>query len=106
MSQDIVDRSGFTLGQISYYIVEEQQGNLFKGSACPKDNDRTDLYGVLDRKDIYVTAWDSISYGKVNGKGTEIEAISQKQNYDVQNDSSTSTVVATKISSDPYSVCP
>lgn len=107
ISQQIVDATTDTPAykeENSAFVITQHDGDYFKGHACPKESDLTDLYGILEGKIVYLTAWDSLSVGNINSSGTEMYVISQKQNYNVdqmRNESSTARVVGTKLSNDP-----
>ena len=115
ISSDVADASGLRSHdpnnpEYEYFIINEQDGDLFRGFGCPLDQDplyldRTDLYGVLEGRKLYITANDALASGTVNNQGTEINAIVQVFGYNentYENESSTSRVVAIKLDATLY----
>jgi len=90
-----VSEEGFKTERGSLSITE-QRGNFFKGHAVPEDARRTNFYGVVVGRDIYITFWDSICSGTLNKKGTQFTFIGQNQQYDPPHSPSTETGVAVK----------
>jgi hypothetical protein len=121
MTMDIVDKNGITYSnpnnpEYEYFVVEVQDGYLFKGFGCPGDSlypERTDFYGVMEGRNIHITSNDAIAFGAVNQAGTEMEVINQVQGYkeicdppdnpvpgdcdESENISATQRVLATKV---------
>lgn len=89
MTMDIVDKDGIAYSnpnnpEYEYFVIEVQDGNLFKGFGCPEDSlypERTDFYGVMEGRNIHITSNDAIAFGAVNQAGTEMEVINQVQGY-------------------------
>lgn len=111
MTIDKVNTDGYST-ESGYFVIDSQEGDLFKGFGCPLDlvyAGRTELYGVLEGKNIYVTSNDALAFGTVNQVGTEIEAINQVMGYDElgnsgsgRNESAAERVVATKVFETAY----
>lgn len=122
MTVDIADRSGITYSEpdeFEYFIITEQDGNLFRGLGCPIDPlypQRTDFYGVLEGRNIHFTSNDAIGFGTVNKAGTEMNIINQVQGYnevcdssgdcdDSTNESALQRIVATKVNDEEEQAC-
>jgi hypothetical protein len=69
------------------FVIEEQQGPLFwgytPGVTCSVDKDPgcNTFYGVIQGREVRVTAWDSITVGRLGKGAREIEFTSQNQQW-------------------------
>jgi hypothetical protein len=69
------------------FVIEEQQGPLFWGytpgvtCAVDKDPGCNTFYGVIDGREVRVTAWDGITVGTLGKGGREIRFTSQNQQW-------------------------
>lgn len=128
MTMDIVDKDGITYSnpnspEYEYFVIEVQDGVLFKGFGCPEDSlypGRTDFYGVMEGRNIHTSSNDALAFGSVNQAGTEMEVINQVQGYkeicttddpmpgqcdDSENTSAIQRVLATKVDDMVHTDC-
>jgi hypothetical protein len=84
MTMNIADRDGFSSSGPEYFVIYDQDEDLFTGFGCPEDElfpERTEFYGVLEGRNIHFTSNDAIGFGTVNKAGTEMNIINQVQGY-------------------------
>ena len=89
---------GVIVSEPHQMVITWQDRNLFKGYACDAETPNGILFGAIDRKEIYITTWDSVNYGSLNGQGNAIEFISQNQLWNQDNAPATCMGTAMKIS--------
>ena len=68
-----ISTGGYQSGT-SVLVITSQQGRRFEGHVEPQDAPYTNFYGVLNGRKIYLTFWDSTSFGRLNKLGNRFTA--------------------------------
>ena len=89
---------GVIVSEPHQMVITWQDRNLFKGYACDAETPNGIFFGAVDGKKIYITTWDSINSGSLNGQGNAMEFISQNQLWNPDSAPATCMGTAIKIS--------
>ncbi len=89
---------GVILLQTHQMVITWQDQDLFKGYSCDAEVPNGIFFGAIDKKEVYITNWDSINRATLNGKGSSMEYIGQSQLWNTPNAPATCMGTAVKVS--------